>query len=106
MRRQLDQAIGVPLLRFLSLFTRCGRNSPATLPRRVLVIKLAAFGDAVVLIPTLRALRRALPDAQIDWLATPINKAAAQLVPYVNRVVVLSSFNPFARLFRFHRGRR
>jgi len=36
---------------------------------RVLVVRLSALGDLVFALPVLPALRRALPDCRIDWLA-------------------------------------
>src|SRR3712207_384109 len=39
-------------------------------PQRVLVVKLAEIGDALLITPALRALRHGLPDARIDVLTT------------------------------------
>ncbi|MFN8499207.1 MAG: glycosyltransferase family 9 protein [Anaerolineae bacterium] len=46
---------------------------PAT---RLLAVKLADIGDVILTTPALRALRAALPDAQLDYLTSP-NGAAA-----------------------------
>lgn len=40
-------------------------------PRRILVIKLADLGDALLTTPLVRALRDAWPDARLDVLTTP-----------------------------------
>lgn len=40
-------------------------------PRRVLIVKLSAVGDVVHVLPALAALRRALPEAHIGWVAHP-----------------------------------
>src|SRR4051794_14969839 len=37
-------------------------------PRRVLIIKPCCFGDVLMATPALAAVRRAWPQAQIDWL--------------------------------------
>lgn len=49
------------------------RNMPATLPppQRILLIRLSAFGDVVIATGLLHGLRRAYPEAQIDWLVQP-----------------------------------
>ncbi|HSH82686.1 MAG TPA: hypothetical protein VLA19_29490, partial [Herpetosiphonaceae bacterium] len=47
-----------------------GRPKEATLPERVLVVKLAEIGDALLITPALRALRRGLPGARLDVLTT------------------------------------
>lgn len=39
-------------------------------PRRILAIKLSAMGDILCLLPSIRALKNALPSAQIDILTT------------------------------------
>lgn len=50
--------------------TRSRRSPPRDL-RRILVIKLADLGDAILTTPTLDALRRRWPDAVLDVLTTP-----------------------------------
>jgi ADP-heptose:LPS heptosyltransferase len=81
--RRLDRAVGVPLAAALSPFVRRGGVLPAA-PERILVIKLAAAGDTVLLVPALRALRRRFPRARIHWLVSPINEDLARTVPYVD----------------------
>jgi heptosyltransferase I len=56
---------------------------------RLLIVRLGALGDLVHTLPTLAALRRAWPDATIDWL---VDARYAGLLPFVsgyNRVLVL-----------------
>src|SRR6185437_13231157 len=50
--------------------------TPATFhPRRILVIRTDLLGDVVMTLPTVRALRRAYPDAQLDVVVLPANVA-------------------------------
>jgi len=91
LKRRLDFLFGVPALWGLSFFAK-RRSLPDKMPERILVIKLAAAGDAVLLIPVLRSLRQALPKAAIDWLASPVNQSIASSVPYVERVISLADF--------------
>lgn len=92
LKRQLDLLLGVPLTWILSLLwnRRSSRGGVVRgrSPRRVLVIKLAAVGDAVLLVPALRSLRKALPEARIDWLVSTVNQTVARTVPYVDDVIV------------------
>ena len=37
-------------------------------PKRILIIRLTALGDVLLATPLLRALRKAFPEAEIDWL--------------------------------------
>ncbi|MGQ0720851.1 MAG: glycosyltransferase family 9 protein [Candidatus Eiseniibacteriota bacterium] len=83
MNRRLDRLVGVPLVAALSVFAARHRGIPSA-PARILVIKLAAAGDTVLLVPTLRALRRRFPAAHIHWLVSPVNEELARTVPYVD----------------------
>lgn len=40
-------------------------------PKRILLIRLSAFGDVVIATGLLHGLKRAHPDAEIDWLVQP-----------------------------------
>jgi len=59
--------------------------------RRILVVRADNLGDVVMLTPALRALRRAVPDARIDLLASPAGSAAAPLLPAVSGVITESA---------------
>ncbi len=53
---------------------------------RVLVARLDNLGDIAMLTPALRALRVALPDAEVTLLASPTGARMAPLLPWVNQV--------------------
>jgi len=55
--------------------------------RRILVVKLADLGDAVLATPAIGALRRAFPTARIDALTTPSARAVLDLCPAVDRTI-------------------
>lgn len=55
---------------------------------KILIVKTSAIGDVIHTLPALHALRRAYPEARIDWL---IEEAAADLIlghPSLQRVLV------------------
>ncbi|MBK8904991.1 MAG: glycosyltransferase family 9 protein [Anaerolineaceae bacterium] len=56
--------------------------------RRLLVIRLDNIGDVVLLSPSLRALRQALPQASITLMASPAGSQVAPLLPWVDDVIV------------------
>ncbi|MEO8084074.1 MAG: glycosyltransferase family 9 protein [Ardenticatenales bacterium] len=58
-------------------------------PARVLVVKLADLGDALLTTPTVHALRAAWPDARIDVLTTPQAAVVYEANPDVDRVHAL-----------------
>lgn len=55
---------------------------------RVLVVRLSALGDLVFALPVLPALRRALPDCSIDWLAEDRCADLPRSHPLVNETIV------------------
>ena len=56
-----------------------------------LIVRLGALGDIVHAIPAVAALRRAHPDARIDWLVDARHRAVVDLVAAVDRVVAVDS---------------
>lgn len=58
--------------------------------RRVLVIRPDNLGDVLMTGPALSALRRAVPEARIELLASPAGAAAAPLLPWLDDVLVES----------------
>lgn len=58
--------------------------------RRVLVIRPDNLGDVLMTGPALSALRRAVPPARIELLASPAGAAAAPLLPWLDDVLVES----------------
>ena len=56
---------------------------------RFLLVRLGALGDIVHAIPVAVALRRAYPDAQIDWIVSAKHREMLDLVPVLNgRIIV------------------
>ena len=56
--------------------------------RRIVVLRLDNAGDVILTGPTLRALRAALPDTELVLVASPNGAAAAELLPWIDEVVV------------------
>lgn len=55
----------------------------------ILIVRLGALGDIVHAVPAAAALRRAFPDARIDWLVDAKHQALVELVTVVDRAIVL-----------------
>lgn len=66
-------------------------RSPTDPPRRVLIIRPSALGDVCRSVPALVSLRRAFPEAEIDWLVQEDFAPAIASHPDLTRVI------PFAR---------
>lgn len=56
---------------------------------RFLIVRLGSLGDIVHAIPVAAALRRAHPDARIDWLVSAKHSEILKLVPVIDRHVVV-----------------
>lgn len=67
---------------------------------KILVIQLARLGDILQTIPTINALQRLNPHAEIQLLVRSRFKAAADLVPHLSRTWLLDSQAVFAPLFQ------
>ncbi|OQW50321.1 MAG: hypothetical protein A4S09_00570 [Proteobacteria bacterium SG_bin7] len=66
---------------------------------KILVIQLARLGDILQTIPTLNALQRLNPGAEIHLLVRSRFSAAADLIPHLSRTWLLDSRTIFAPLF-------
>jgi len=55
--------------------------------QNILFIKLAAIGDAILLIPTLRKLKNSFPKAKITFMCSDINISVIEKIPYVDRII-------------------
>ena len=68
-------------------------------PRRVLAIKFYGLGNIVMILPTLAALRTAVPEVEIDFLTLPGNEELLAQSGLVTRVltVEVATFPRFVR---------
>ena len=57
---------------------------------RLLIVRLGALGDVVHAIPVAAALRRAFPSARIDWLVSAKHREILDLVPVIDRRLVIN----------------
>ena len=55
--KRMDLIVGTALILILFLFLRRKRKVLSGQPKKILVLKLAALGDTLLLVPTLRAMR-------------------------------------------------
>lgn len=56
---------------------------------RVLIVRLGSLGDLIHTLPAVAELRKAWPDAEIDWVVERAHAELLALVPVLSRVVVL-----------------
>lgn len=58
---------------------------------RILIVRLGSLGDVVHALPVAAALRRAFPDARIDWLVSAPHRPLLDLVPVIDRRLVVNA---------------
>lgn len=85
--RLFDRYLGIPVVVLLALFSRKRRRLPIESINNILFIKLAAIGDAILLIPTLRKLKLSFPDAKITFMCSDINLPIIEKIPYVDAII-------------------
>lgn len=57
--------------------------------RSFLIVRLGSLGDLIHTLPAVAAIRRAQPDARIDWLVEPPHRGLLDMVPILSAVVVM-----------------
>jgi heptosyltransferase I len=58
---------------------------------RILIVRLGSLGDIVHAIPAAAAIRRAFPEAAIDWLVDVRHRDLLDLVPLVDRKIAVNT---------------
>jgi len=76
----LDHLFGRALVRLLGLRPRPSPTTPVPEIRRILILRPGGMGDAILLIPLLRAVKERFPAAMIEVLAERRNAAVFGLV--------------------------
>src|SRR5688500_13490935 len=59
--------------------------------QRILVVRYRFIGDTILMVPFLRNLRRAYPQAQIDMLVGPQSGAVLDHCPYVDNFITFDT---------------
>lgn len=97
--RFIDRYLGIPVVIVLGFISRLffKRSLDTTSYSSILIIKLSALGDTILLWPVLKSLKMKFRDASILMVGTDINKAAIDMCPYVDERVLFDVglvFNP------------
>ena len=59
--------------------------------RRILIMRLGAYGDILMATPLLAALRTAYPDAHLTWLAGPTESQAIDANPHLDTLAKIAA---------------
>lgn len=85
--RLFDKYAGIPIIILLSILTKKKKRLPIENIKKILIIKLAAIGDSILLIPTLRTLKKNFPDSEITFICSQINYSVIKKIPYVSKII-------------------
>ncbi|CAN5652366.1 glycosyltransferase family 9 protein [soil metagenome] len=89
------------MMLFLTLFLKRKRSIPTGKISKILFVKLAAIGDTVLLIPTVRTLKKTFPEAEITFVCTPVNYSIVKNIPYVDKVININVHSFIKNIFSF-----
>ena len=100
----IDKWIGTPLAFALGIISKAGAQpSLPTNPKKILIIKLWAIGDSIVMLPLLKALREKFPSTEIDVLCRNRNKEVFECAQGISAIRVLE-MGSLGQLVSLRRG--
>ncbi|MBX7046190.1 MAG: glycosyltransferase family 9 protein [Ignavibacteria bacterium] len=99
--RIFDRYVGIPIVILLAFFLKRRKRLPIENIQHILFIKLAAIGDSILLIPTLRTLKKRFPDAKITFVCSPINQSILKKIPYIDELISVDIHSYLKHPFRF-----
>ncbi len=92
--KYIDRHIGIMMCNLFGFFS--GNKIPKDYsPKKILMIKFSGFGNIVMALPTIRAIRKKYPNAEITFLTHSINKTIIQNDPSINEVICFDIVNIF-----------
>ena len=93
----LDKYLGSLMCNFLGFFRRKNSGGKKINYKNILVVQLWGIGETILVLPSIEALRKKFPEAQIDVLATSRNKEVFFNNKNLNRIFSIK-LNPFSIL--------
>ena len=98
--RIIDSFLGIPLIGLISMFLSMRviqrRGSAPVLPKKILLIKFWGIGNIFMLLPSIRALREAFPEATIDFLTLEFNREALSTLGVVDHIIAIDTGSIFS----------
>ena len=86
----MDKFIGTPICYLLGLSVKEKSIPSPEEIKKILIIKLIAMGDIIVLLPTVHVVRNKYPNAKIYFLTTPSMKLLLQSSPDIDNIILLN----------------
>ncbi|MBU0957484.1 MAG: lipopolysaccharide heptosyltransferase II [Nanoarchaeota archaeon] len=83
--RKIDRNVGIPLCYLLGFFN--GKAKKDTKVKKILMIKFSGFGNIVLALPSIRAVKKKYPNSKIVFLTHTINKSIIEKDPVVDKII-------------------
>lgn len=87
----IDRCIGIPICFFLGLFKKSFNKSKDADVKKILFIKIFGFGNIILSLPAVNAIKKKYPKAKICYLTDLVNKDILEGHPLIDRVVYYKS---------------
>lgn len=95
--RIIDSLIGIPYIKLCSLFKSSQIASHHT-PQKILLIKFWGIGNIFMLLPSITALQKQFPQAQIDFLTLENNREALSILNITHHTYTINTKTPLSFL--------
>ncbi|CCK80298.1 glycosyltransferase family 9 protein [Desulfobacula toluolica] len=96
--KQIDRILGPVLLKIFPRALKKKKRSPH--PNKILIIRPGGMGDAILLIPVLKAVSKKIKPANIDILCEPRNQEIFHAVQFVNNTLSYKNPTDLISVFR------
>jgi heptosyltransferase-3 len=103
--RKLDRWLGLPLLQLARLTRRKHSLPPPASVRRVGILTSTTLGDTLLSSAAIQDLQSLWPQAELLFFAAPQNRAAAELLPAIKKVVAFRLTRPWTGIAALRRER-
>lgn len=91
----IDRYFGITIIMVLYLLDKFSNKKTSVLePKNILLIRLTNLGDAVISIPTIKALRQNFPSAKLSILASERTSSIYKTCPYIDEVIEIALGDP------------
>jgi len=103
--RALDKYLGIFLCYFLiylnKLIALGAHRAENGQVKKILMIKFVGIGNLVMILPTIKAIRKRYPDARIDMFTLVQNKEVLQNNSFINNTYFITNRNLYSFVFEY-----
>lgn len=99
--KYIDRYVGIFSCNLFGFFN-LKKNIVIENPKKILIMKFSGFGNIVLALPTVRAIKQKYPKSEIVFLTHTINKAIIEKDPAINKIITFdieNNFKTFTNIF-------